>query len=155
MPLILSYLPSLIALDTDYTVAGFLRPSERSLPPLRLLIVHTSSLDNTGPREIWRWIRELVPRSSLETLALHLFCVQGEMVLPRAFIIALADVHKNTLKNLHFTTTQLTMDDIGCVCSMFPRLEKLECSIAGPATVFTSRVDRVLDVDSTFSESNR
>lgn len=46
------------------------------------------------------------------------------------FLLDLAKVHKMYLRSFVVDTVQMTLDDLECLCSMFPYLEELSCSIA-------------------------
>jgi len=50
--------------------------------------------------------------------------------MPRMFVLDLAKTHKDTLKQFTIDTVQLTLEDLECLCTMFPLLEALSCSIA-------------------------
>lgn len=137
IPTILSYLLHLQSLDTEYPgahTALMRRPSPSAIlspqprPVLRNLTVRTSSMDN-----FFQWVRELVPNPGLETFKLHAFTVGlGLTNIPRMFIINLARVHENTLKHFIVGEAQLTLKDIECLCSMFPKLESLVCAVDSP-----------------------
>ncbi|TDL18013.1 hypothetical protein BD410DRAFT_822477 [Rickenella mellea] len=130
LPFIVSSLPNLKSVDTDYNDATVSRPSQKLPPPLRILTVRTSSLDVTGPRNLWRWINELTPRRSLESFTLHSFSTMGETSVPRRFILDLAAIHGPLLKQFRVGSTELTLSDIECLCDLFPNLEELSCSVA-------------------------
>ena len=152
IPTILSFLPNLQSLDTEYLLSGSgsyhprrpLRvPTDDSDegnddPPcsvLRQLTVRTSSMDSLGPRKLWAWIRDLVPLPGLETFRLHAFTINGHTGIPRMFILDLAAVHGATLKHFLVGEAQLTLQDIQCLCSKFPKLETLICSTSSPDVV--------------------
>jgi len=97
------------------------------------LTVRTSSMDNLGPHKLWAWIRDLVPLPGLETFRLYVFTINmGHTGIPRMFILDLAAVHGETLKHFMVGEAQLTLKDIECLCSKFPKLETLVCSTASP-----------------------
>jgi len=144
IPTILSFLPNLQSLDTEYLLSGSgSYQSRRSLqapsnidsdevsscPVLRQLTVRTSSRDSLGPQKLWTWIRDLVPQAGLETFRLHAFTIIGNTDIPRMFILDLAAVHGTTLKHFLVGEAQLTLQDIACLCSKFPKLETLICFI--------------------------
>lgn len=152
IPTILSYLLHLQSLDTEYPGAHSARvrrfPSDAvlSLPPhpvLRSLTVRTTSImDSLNPNSFFQWIRELVPKPGLETFKLHAFTFRpGDTNIPRMFIIDLARVHGDTLRHFIVGEAQLTLSDIECLCSMFPKLESLVCAVASPDIV--SRRDEI------------
>ena len=155
---ILTFLPNLQSLDTEYLLSGsgsYYPPyPRRSLqgqsnsdsdddddyedppcPVLRHLTVRTSSRDNLGPRNLWDWIRDLVPLAGLETFRLNAFTFNGHTGIPRMFILNLAAVHRDSLKHFIVGEAHLTLKDIECLCSKFPNLETLICSTASPDVV--------------------
>jgi len=145
IPTIITYLLHLRSLDTDYPgahTARVVRHSPEALlsppprPVLRSLTVRTSSMDSLGPHNFFQWVRELVPNPGLETFKLHAFTFRlGHTSIPRMFIIDLARVHGDTLKHFMVGEAQLTLKDIECLCSMFPKLESLVCAVASPDIV--------------------
>lgn len=150
---ILTFLPNLQSLDTEYLPSGSrsYRPryrqlsnneSDDDLPPppppcpvLRHLTVRTSSMDNLGPQNLWAWIRDIVPLTGLETFRLHAFSINGRTGIPRMFVLDLAAIHGNTLKHFLVVEAQLTLQDIECLCVKFPKLETLVCSTSSPDVV--------------------
>ncbi|KAI0261279.1 hypothetical protein BC834DRAFT_897066 [Gloeopeniophorella convolvens] len=134
IPDILASLPALVALDTEYLGPGLLRPIDRdaTLPLLRNLTVRTSSVDLQGPVQLWAWLRSLIPRASLESFTLNAFSTAGQTSIPRHFLLALAHTHANTLRQFLVNMTQLTLEDVECVCTLLPRLEELSCAVASP-----------------------
>jgi hypothetical protein len=52
------------------------------------------------------------------------------MSIPRGFILSLARKHAGTLRRILFNMTQLTLEDVQCVCELFPQLEELSCAVA-------------------------
>ena len=157
IPTILSLLPNLQSLDTEYLLSGSgsyqprypRRPLQASsdndsnkdddraspCPILHHLTVRTSSMDNLGPQKLWAWIRDLVPLPGLETFRLNAFTINGHTGIPRMFILDLAAVHGATLKHFLVGEAQLTLQDIECLCSKFPKLETLICSTSSPDVV--------------------
>jgi len=147
IPTIISFLPNLQSLDTEYLLSGsgsyqsrrsLQAPSnidsdeDSSCPVLRQLTVRTSSMDSFGPQKLWTWIRDLVPQAGLETFRLRAFTINGNTGIPRMFILDLAAVHGTTLKHFLVGEAQLTLQDIECLCSKFPKLETLICSTSSP-----------------------
>lgn len=130
IPNILTTLPNLLSLDTDYNVSGFYRPSYMPMPRLQTLTVRTSSVDVVGPRDLWTWLRQLIPHCSLRSFTLHSFSTMGEMSIPRRFILDLAEVHGPVLRQFLVGSMQLTLSDVQCLCDKFPGLEELVCSVA-------------------------
>ncbi|KAI0316579.1 hypothetical protein OF83DRAFT_1126093 [Amylostereum chailletii] len=129
---ILTCVPNLLALDTEYLGAGLLRPAldaHAPLPRLRHLTVRTSSVDLQGPRQLWQWLRQLIPRPSLESFTLNAFSTQGQMRIPRHFLLDLAHTQGTTLRTFLVNMSQLTHEDVACVCAKFPRLEALSCAV--------------------------
>ena len=161
---ILTFLPNLQSLDTEYLQSGFgsYQPRYQRLkvpsnnesdddsddhdddndppqpppcPVLRHLTVRTSSMDDLGPQNLWAWIRDIVPLTGLETFRLHAFSINGRTGIPRMFVLDLAAVHGNTLKHFLVGDGQLTLQDIECLCVKFPKLETLHCSTSNPDVV--------------------
>ena len=60
------------------------------------------------------------------------------MSIPRGFLLSLARRHANTLRRILFNMTQLTLEDIQCVCELFPQLEELSCAVASRDAVRSS-----------------
>ncbi|KAI8978244.1 hypothetical protein BD414DRAFT_495012 [Trametes punicea] len=126
---ILTFLPHLETLDTEYFGAAALaRYDDVPAANLRELTVRTSSVHMEGFQQLWPWIRRLTPRESLESFTLNAFSTQGEALVPRPFILDMAQTHRNTLKHFTADSTQLTLKDIECMCTVFPKLETLSCS---------------------------
>lgn len=92
-------------------------------------------MDSMGPLNLWDWIRQLLPYPSLEYFTLHAFSVQGHVIVPRSFIIQLGQTHKDTLKEFVVYTAQLSLEGIKYLCTTFPHLEHLACSVASPNVV--------------------
>lgn len=87
-------------------------------------------MDSLGPQKLWGWILDLVPKKGLETFKLYAFIINGaHTAVPRMFIIDLARVHGGTLKCFMVGEALFTLNDIECLCSMFPNLETLVCSV--------------------------
>jgi hypothetical protein len=139
IPDILTSLPALVALDTEYLRPSPPRPSDRDapLPLLRRLTVRTSSVDLQGPAELWSWLCALTPRPSLETFTLNTFSTAGQTNIPRGFLLSLARTHADTLRKFLVNMTQLTLEDVQCVCELFPLLEELSCAVASHDAVRT------------------
>lgn len=172
IPTILSFLPNLQSLDTEYLLSGsgsyYSRPrvylpstedddeddteaKEPPLPVLRHLTVRTSSMDNFGPHKLWRWIRELVPRPGLETFRLHAFTFNmGYTGIPRMFVLDLAVAHGDSLKHFIVGEASLTLKDIECLCSKFPKLETIVCSVASADVVSVFPVNNVSGVSNIY-----
>jgi hypothetical protein len=135
IPTLLTYLPNLTTLDTEFLSAGIYRPSNMPLPPIRNLTIRTSSMESMGHQKLWAWIRELLPHPSLESFTLNAFSVEGHTIIPRSFLLNLSSRHKETLKEFMVNTTALTLEDIKYLCTMCPQLEQLTCSVASPHVV--------------------
>ncbi|KZV67510.1 hypothetical protein PENSPDRAFT_49570 [Peniophora sp. CONT] len=131
---ILMTLPKLEVLDVEYLGMGALRPVEDSpdMPRLRRLTIRTSSVDLQGPRQLWAWIRQLIPRPSLESFTLNAFSTQGYMTIPRHFLLSLARTHGETLQSFLVNMSQLTLEDVECICSLLPHLRELSCATTSP-----------------------
>lgn len=125
---ILRILPRLETLDTEYFGSAVI-PHVEPVARLRELTVRTSSVDVQGPRQLWAWIRGLLPFPSLESFTLHAFSYQGEASLPRAFMLEMARTHRTTLKHLNVSSALLTPEDVECLCTIFPVLETLSCAM--------------------------
>lgn len=141
IPTLLTYLPNLITLDTEFLGSGIYRPSNKPLPHLHNLTVRTSSMDSMGPHRLWMWIRQLLPYPSMESFTLNAFSVQGHTIIPRNFILDLTATHKTTLKEFMVNMTLLTLEDVRYLCTMLPGLEHLACSVASPHVVRISNSD--------------
>ncbi|CCM00840.1 uncharacterized protein FIBRA_02882 [Fibroporia radiculosa] len=127
---ILTFLPNLVQLDTEYLWSGVSRYTDVPIASLRDLTVRTSSVDVQGPRRLWTWIKTLLPRPSLESFTLNAFSTQGDASMPRRFILDLANTQKDTLKYFVADSALLTLEDVQCLCTLFPALEELSCSVA-------------------------
>ncbi|KAF7362351.1 hypothetical protein MVEN_00581800 [Mycena venus] len=137
IPKILTFLPNLRSLDTEYLVSGpsnaRLAPNRDEMATLRHLTVRTSSIDAMGPLKLWAWITTILPRPGLETLKLHAFTLHmGHTRIPRAFILDLATMQANSLKHFIAGDAEFTLPDIECLCYKFPKLETLECLVVAP-----------------------
>ncbi|TFY60741.1 hypothetical protein EVG20_g7312 [Dentipellis fragilis] len=132
IPDILTYLPSLVTLDTEFLGSGILRPADDPVPRLQSLTVRTSSVDLQGPQQLWVWLRQLIPYPSLETFTLNAFSTQGQTTIPRHFLLSLARIHGSTLRRFLVNMTQLTLEDVECLCTLFPQLQELSCGVASP-----------------------
>ena len=137
IPEILTSLPALVALDTEYLRRGLLSSWYRDapLPLLQQLTVRTSSVDLQGPVELWAWLSVLTSRPSLESFTLHAFSTAGQTSIPRGFLLSLAQRHADTLRQFLVNMTQLTLEDVQCLCELFPHLEELSCAVASPDVV--------------------
>ncbi|RPD57433.1 hypothetical protein L227DRAFT_578036 [Lentinus tigrinus ALCF2SS1-6] len=130
---ILTFLPHLVTLDTEYFgQATFSRYDDVPAASLKELTVRTSSVHIQGFQQLWTWIRRLTPRPSLESFTLNAFSTQGEALIPRGFILDMANTHKDTLRHFTADSMQMTLEDIECLCTVFPELQTLSCS-----TLFT------------------
>ncbi len=58
-------------------------------------------------------------------------------MLPRGFLLSLARSHGGTLRRFLVNMTQLTLEDVQCVCELFPLLEELSCAVASHDAVRT------------------
>lgn len=165
---ILTFLPHLETLDTEYFGAATLsRYDDVPAANLRELTVRTSSVHIQGFQQLWPWIRRLTPRTSLESLTLNAFSTQGEAFVPRAFLLDMAHTHGATLKHFNADSTQMTLKDLECLCTVFPQLQTLSCSAmfsaetvrligftrGGVANAFSRRSTRTRCVKLTISAS--
>ncbi|KAJ6631493.1 hypothetical protein B0H10DRAFT_496413 [Mycena sp. CBHHK59/15] len=134
IPTILTFLPNLRSLDTEYLVSG---PSNARRPPnrdamatLQHLTVRTSSIDIMGPQKLWAWIIVILPRPGLETFKLHAFTLHmGHTRVPRSLLLDLAVMQANTLKHFIAGDAELALLDVACLCYKFPKLETLVCLV--------------------------
>ena len=129
IPELLSALPSLTALDTEYHGPGISKLHSEPLASLRELTVRASSVDLMGPHQLWPWIRRLIPRPSLEVFTLDTFSTLGEMSMPRNFLVGLAQMHGRTMRGFMVDTVKITIEELELLCTQFPRLESLSCSV--------------------------
>lgn len=80
------------------------------------------------------------------------------MSIPRGFLLSLARRHADTLRRILFNMTQLTLEDVQCVCELFPRLEELSCAVASRDAVrsyskrFSQHLYRSVGVDSSCNQ---
>ncbi|KAJ7270095.1 hypothetical protein B0H12DRAFT_1310749 [Mycena haematopus] len=137
IPKILTFLPNLRSLDTEYSASGpsnmRLVPNRDEMAALRHLTVRTSSIDIMGPLKLWAWITTILPRPGLETLKLHAFTLHmGHTRIPRAFILELATLQAHSLKHFMAGDAELTLPDVECLCYKFPELETLVCLVVAP-----------------------
>lgn len=140
IPTILTFLPNLQSLDTEYLVSGpsnaRFAPNRDKMATLRHLTVRTSSIDIMGPVKLWAWIQTILPRPGLETFKLHAFTLHmGHTQIPRAFILELAAMQSGTLKHFIAGDAELTLSDVECLCHKFPKLETLVCLVVAPDVV--------------------
>ena len=129
IPELLSILPALTALDTEYHGPGISSLSSVPAASLRELTVRASSVDLLGPHQLWPWIRRLIPRPSLESFTLDTFSTLGEMSMPRSFLVGLAQTHRETMRHFGVDTVKITIEELELLCTQFPRLESLACSV--------------------------
>ncbi|KAJ7655692.1 hypothetical protein DFH06DRAFT_1200738 [Mycena polygramma] len=152
IPTILTFLPNLRSLDTEYLMSGpsndRLAPNRAAMATLRHLTVRTSSIDTMGPLKLWAWITTILPRAGLETLKLHAFTLHlGHTRIPRAFILDLATMQADSLKHFIVGDAELTLPDIECLCYKFPRLETLVCLVVAPdVATITAAVEKAANL---------
>lgn len=129
VPHILTLLPHLRFLDTDYnpSIAKGRPPELPLISKLQGLTVRTTV--GAGPNDISGWIKKLAPYPSLESFKLLGFSVNGDNDLPRRFILDMAQIHGQLLKQFHVTGASLSWPDVQCVCAMFPMIEDLSVLI--------------------------
>ncbi|KAJ6589986.1 hypothetical protein DFH09DRAFT_1140592 [Mycena vulgaris] len=137
IPSILTFLPNLRSLDTEYLVLGPSNarhaPDRAKMATLQHLTVRTSSIDIMGPLKLWAWITTILPRAGLETFKLHAFTLHmGHTRIPRAFLLDLATMQADTLRHFIAGDAELTLPDIECLCHKFPHLETLVCLVVAP-----------------------
>ncbi|KAJ7099491.1 hypothetical protein B0H15DRAFT_920255 [Mycena belliarum] len=137
IPTILTFLPNLRSLDTEYLVSGPSNarhaPERDKMATLQHLTVRTSSIDIMGPAKLWNWITSILPRAGLETFKLHAFTLHlNNTHIPRAFLLDLATIQGSTLRHFIAGDAELTLPDVECLCAKFPRLETLMCLVVAP-----------------------
>ncbi|KAI0028817.1 hypothetical protein K488DRAFT_57685 [Vararia minispora EC-137] len=128
---ILACLPELVSLDTEYLGRTAVQNTDYSvtLPRLRRLTVRTSSVDLQGPKELWNWLQQLIPSTSLESFTLNAFSTQGYMTIPSRFLQTLAKIHSLTLQRFCVNQSQLALADLAFISIHFPLLEELSCAV--------------------------
>ncbi|KAJ3564233.1 hypothetical protein NP233_g8428 [Leucocoprinus birnbaumii] len=140
IPTILTCLPNLRVLDTEY-LPSFREPKVQSpdqMPVLASLTVRTNTIDTSG--KLWSWIKDIIPNPGLERFKLHAFTMTGEIrsgsgagtMVPRMFLLDLAKVHGDCLREFDIGNVELTMTDVRCVKASFQKLELLACAVAVP-----------------------
>ena len=129
IPHVLTLLPHLRYLDTDYnpSIAKGRPPEQPLISKLQGLTVRTTV--GAEPRGVSGWIKNLVPYPSLESFKLLGFSSHGDSDLPRRFILDMAQIHGQLLKQFHVTGASLSWSDVQCVCAMFPMIEDLSVLI--------------------------
>jgi len=129
IPHILTLMPLLRFLDTDYnpSIAKGRPPEQPLISKLQGLTVRTTTGAETG--DVSGWIKTLVPYPSLQSLKLLGFSVHGDNYLQRRFILDMARLHGQLLKQFHVTGASLSWPDVQCVCAMFPMVEDLSVLI--------------------------
>jgi hypothetical protein len=129
IPHILTLLPHLRFLDTDYnpSIAKGRPPEQPLISKLQGLTVRTTV--GVEPRGISGWVKNLVPYPSLESFKLLGFSAHDDRDLPRRFILDMAQIHGQLMKQLHVTGASLSWPDVQCVCAMFPMIEDLSVLI--------------------------
>jgi hypothetical protein len=100
------------------------------MPHLQRLTVRTSSVDLQGPVQLWPWLCALTSRPSLESFTLYAFSTAGPITIPRGFLLSLARRHADTLRQFLVNMMQVTLEDVQCICELFPQLEELSCAVA-------------------------
>ena len=145
IPHILTLLPHLRFLDTDYnpSIAKGRPPEQPLISKLQGLTVRTTG--GTEPHDVSGWLKSLVPFPSLESFKLLGFSVHGDSGLPRRFILDMAQIHGQLLKQFHVTGASLSWPDVQCVCAMFPMIEDLS------VLIFTNDIVRLPHCDHRFS----
>ena len=141
IPHILTLLPHLRFLDTDYnpSIAKGRPPEQPLISKLQGLTVRTTG--GTEPHDVSGWVKSLVPFPSLESFKLLGFSVHGDSGLPRRFILDMAQIHGQLLKQFHVTGASLSWPDVQCVCAMFPMIEDLA------VLIFTNDIVSLLHCD--------
>jgi hypothetical protein len=113
------------------------------MPILTSLTVRTNTVDTLGPGKLWSWIKDIIPNPGLEKFQLHAFTMTGEIrvgseagtMVPRMFLLDLARVHGDSLREFDIGNVELTMSDVRCLRNGFEKLEALTCAVAVPDVV--------------------
>lgn len=79
---------------------------------------------------MWQWILAITANPGLETFTLKAFSVQGHTVIPRNFLIDLADKHFATFQKLDVGMAMLNLGTIGEMGKICKELNFLSCSMA-------------------------
>jgi hypothetical protein len=146
VPRIISRLPSLRGLDTDY-VPSMMRGDDGSLrlPGLQRLSVTASSVDADGPIHLWDWLTALLaPARSeegrkephtpgLESFSLSAFALHGRLTVPNRFLMFLHREHRHSVRRFLIGETQLDVHTLQHLCSDMPLLEEVSCAVAANA----------------------
>ncbi|KAJ7188839.1 hypothetical protein C8R46DRAFT_1055913 [Mycena filopes] len=138
IPTILTFLPNLRSLDTEYLMPGIPIPHRaqteeiKPLSTLQHLTVRTMAMNLDG---LWAWVIKLLPRPGLETFKLHAFTHTGLPRIPRAFLLDLATMQAGSLRHFIAADAEVTLPDIECLCDSFPLLETLQVCLVGAPDV--------------------
>ena len=124
--LVLTALPNLRSLDTEFIPPLQSSESEGAMPSLEHLIIRVRVSRTDG---LWEWIRRLAPKPSLASVGLSTFSAVGGMKLPREILTFLAEVHGSTLRSIQLDHLQILLPDIQYLCDRIPNLEELTCSV--------------------------
>ncbi|KAK0212415.1 hypothetical protein DFS33DRAFT_1281298 [Desarmillaria ectypa] len=148
IPMIVTYLPNLEILDTEYLHSDSGMQLDRPIPVISNLTVRVHSMDNMGSNILWGWVLNLVPRPGLKSLKLHTLTVNmGNVSIPRMFILDLASVHGRTLKHFIAEHLQMTLIDVKCLCVKFPELQTLVCTVASSdITSITAAIEPAINL---------
>lgn len=129
------------------------------MPTLTSLTVRTNTVDTLGPGKLWTWIKDILPNPGLEKFKLHAFTLNstryiggavGEVggdgtMVPRMFLLDLAKLNGDCLREFDIGSVELTMSDIRCLNTSFSKLESLTCAVAVPDVVSTKCFANTLD----------
>ncbi|KAF5355548.1 hypothetical protein D9758_006306 [Tetrapyrgos nigripes] len=159
LPTILSHLPNLENLDTEYTLlpvssSSFSRRAhslpvhgqsannkeEQPQPPIiRTLTVRTTALDALGPQKLWTWIHNLVPRKGLQKLRLHSFTLYGSGC--NTSNMWLSGFASATASSSYTSANASTPAGDSTQSTMFPKMFMLELAIAQRDTLCCLEID--------------
>ncbi|KAJ7188834.1 hypothetical protein C8R46DRAFT_1055888 [Mycena filopes] len=150
IPTILTFLPNLRSLDTEYLIPGASIPNAQSdeiqpLSTLQHLTVRTMAMNLDG---LWAWVTDLLPRPGLEMFKLHSFTHTGLPRIPRSFLLDLATMQAGSLRHFIAADAEVTLPDIECLCNSFPLLETLQVCLTGASDVNTiaAAVERAVNL---------
>lgn len=96
------------------------------------LVVNVDSRFDAPPdAELWSWVQWLLPLHSLERLEVNSDLPACDNIgAPPDFLRNLAERHSGTLKALTLRNFRLDIGTLAFVCTAFPALEVLECSVS-------------------------
>ena len=127
IPLIMTCLPNLITLDTDYRHHKNYHFPSTLLPRLQQLTIRAGSVDASGSDELWNWTCSLIPHEeSLQSFSL----VSKDIAISLSFVTRLIRGHGRSLTKFCVGSARVTPEVMIYLCRNCPALVLLECSIA-------------------------